>query len=157
MSMGFRLTSLAALAAVALAHPVAAQSTAPNRARPLVVNPSVWESVEVSREPRRIAALDSTTPSPASWSLAGERSLQALVEGISANRTLRAADTAVGVTIVALASGRHRTLPSPAIVVGVQAIRLGISRDLPAPLRRYAVEPHLERGGFSISVTRKCP
>src|SRR5689334_3039427 len=154
--MGIRLPSLAALVIVALVRPAAAQSPAPNRARPLMVNESAWESVEVSAKPRPVIALDSTTTSsPASWSLAGERSLQALLDGMSANRGLRAADAAVGITIIALASGRGRALPSPAIVVGVQAIRLGISRELPASMRRYTIEPRVERGGFSITVTRK--
>ena len=153
--MRMRLTSLAVLATVALVRPAAAQSAPPSHARPLVLNPIAWESVEVTREPRGTAAPDSPTLSPTAWSIAGERSLQALVDGMSANRALRAADAAVGITIVALAAGRGRALPSPAVIVGVQAIRLGISHDLPASLRRYRVEPRVERGGFSISVTRK--
>jgi len=156
VATGIRLTSLAALVIVAIGRPAAAQSPAPNRARPLMINSSAWESVEVSSKPRPLITLDSTTTSsPSSWSVAGERSLQALLNGMSANRGLRAADAAVGITMVALASGRGRALPPPAIAVGVEAIRLGISRDLPAPLRRYAIEPHVERGGFSITVTRK--
>jgi hypothetical protein len=148
---------LVALVLVGFAARVAAQPMSESRTRPLQLNTAILSTVDVSMTERRpIVAPDEvrTTPS-VSWQFIDERSLQTLLRGLSANRAMRTADAAAGMALVTLAARGDVNLPPAAIFVGVHALRLGLESTMPPRLRAYSVEPHIERGGFSISVTRK--
>ena len=139
--------------ALGVSAPAVAQSAGDVR-RPLVVNPAVLAAMDLRSPPRPAAVVDdNASGSVLRWEIFNPRSVQSLLDAASTNRTLRAADAAVGIALVTL--GSRRNLPASAIYVGMHAVRLGVSRDLPGALRPYAIEPHLENGGFSISVTRK--
>ena len=97
--------------------------------------------------------LEAASGSSPRWELFDRRPLQSLLEAASANRMLRAADAAIGVALVTL--GSRGELPASATFVGIHAVRLGIAREMPGTLRRYAIEPHIERGGFSVSIQKK--
>ena len=139
---------------VAGAIGVAVSAAAQQPARPLDVNPRILTSVDVTAEPAHGSVTDSPSGPSISWSLLDERKLQSLVAGLSSTRKMRTLDAAVGVALVAIGT-RDRSLPQSAIYVGVHALRLGMSRDLPGVLKSYSIEPTAERGGFSIMVTRK--
>jgi hypothetical protein len=103
--------------------------------------------------PRRLLGDQAPAPAEPSRALDVRHILDTWTNALSATPRLRAADTTLGVALLALGA-RSRQPMASAVFVGMHALQLGLGRNVPRALRAFDVQPDVSRERIAVTIRR---
>jgi hypothetical protein len=103
--------------------------------------------------PHRLLGDQTTAPAEPPRTLDVQHILDAWTHALSATPRLRAADTTLGVALLAFGA-RSRQPTASAVFVGVHALQLGLGRNVPRVLRTFDVQPDVSRDRIALTIRR---